>query len=142
VANRVDILLRRGAIAKAFGDPDAVKAFEQQQELLAGHPDEIAAAQTTANGAQSSANTANSTANAIKGAPIVTMSATPALSGETVLDAAVIIAKLGYTPGKAWVAAPALSTSSGAAGDAAYDAGFFYLCIATNTWVRTPLATF
>ena len=40
------------------------------------------------------------------------------------------------------VAAPATATSAGVAGTIAYDATHFYVCIATNTWVRTSVATF
>ena len=41
-----------------------------------------------------------------------------------------------------WVAVPATATSTGVAGQVAYDATHFYVCIATNTWVRAALATF
>lgn len=41
-----------------------------------------------------------------------------------------------------WVTAPALATSTGTAGQVAYDATHFYVCVATNTWVRVALATF
>lgn len=41
-----------------------------------------------------------------------------------------------------WVAAPATATSSGVAGQVAYDSTNFYVCIASNTWVRVALATF
>lgn len=40
------------------------------------------------------------------------------------------------------VAAPATSTSTGTAGQMAYDSGFIYVCTATNTWVRAALTTF
>jgi hypothetical protein len=39
------------------------------------------------------------------------------------------------------VAAPPTSTSAGSAGQIAFDARFFYRCVATNTWVRVALAT-
>jgi hypothetical protein len=39
------------------------------------------------------------------------------------------------------VAAPATATSTGTAGQIAFDANFFYRCVATNTWVRVALAT-
>ena len=48
-----------------------------------------------------------------------------------ILDAAALI-----------VAAPATATSTGIAGQIAYDATHFYVCVATNTWVRALLATF
>ena len=41
-----------------------------------------------------------------------------------------------------WVTAPATATSTGTAGQVAYDATHFYICVATNTWVRCTLATF
>lgn len=37
---------------------------------------------------------------------------------------------------------PATSSSTGVAGQMAYDATHLYLAIATNTWVRVTLATF
>ena len=36
---------------------------------------------------------------------------------------------------------PAASTAAGTQGDIAWDANYLYVCIATNTWKRTPLAT-
>ena len=44
-------------------------------------------------------------------------------------------------PGQ-FVAAPATATSPGKPNQVAYDATHFYVCIATNTWVRATLATF
>jgi hypothetical protein len=41
----------------------------------------------------------------------------------------------------AYVAAPSTATSAGVAGDLARDASYLYVCIATNTWKRTALAT-
>lgn len=41
-----------------------------------------------------------------------------------------------------WVTVPILATSTGTAGQVAYDATHFYVCVATNTWVRVALATF
>lgn len=38
-------------------------------------------------------------------------------------------------------AVPATATSTGTAGQVAYDANFFYCCTATNVWVRAALAT-
>jgi len=40
------------------------------------------------------------------------------------------------------VAAPSTSSSTGVAGQIAYDSGFFYVCVATNTWVRAAILTF
>ena len=38
-------------------------------------------------------------------------------------------------------AAPASATSTGTAGDIRYDANYVYVCVATNTWKRSALAT-
>lgn len=40
-----------------------------------------------------------------------------------------------------FVTAPAAADSTGVAGQVAYDATHFYVCVATNTWVRASLAT-
>ena len=37
--------------------------------------------------------------------------------------------------------APASATATGTAGDIRYDADYIYICTATNTWKRAPLAT-
>ena len=37
--------------------------------------------------------------------------------------------------------APASATSVGTIGDVRVTSGFIYVCIATNTWVRTQLTT-
>jgi len=39
------------------------------------------------------------------------------------------------------VSAPATASSTGTAGQIAYDASYFYVCTATNTWKRTALST-
>lgn len=39
------------------------------------------------------------------------------------------------------VATPASATATGTAGQIAYDASYFYVCIATDTWERTALST-
>lgn len=39
-----------------------------------------------------------------------------------------------------WVAAPASKTASGTAGEFAYDNNYFYLCVDSNIWARTPIA--
>ena len=44
-------------------------------------------------------------------------------------------------PGQ-FVLAPANATAVGKPNQVAYDATHFYVCIATNTWVRATLATF
>lgn len=38
-----------------------------------------------------------------------------------------------------YVTPPATSTSPGVAGQVAYDGSYFYICVATNTWVRTAI---
>ncbi len=48
-----------------------------------------------------------------------------------VLDSAAII-----------VAAPGSASATGKAGQIAFDATHFYVCVAPNTWVRATLATF
>lgn len=40
-----------------------------------------------------------------------------------------------------WQTVPLTATSTGRKGDNAFDANYFYVCIATNTWKRTPLTT-
>ena len=39
-------------------------------------------------------------------------------------------------------ATPASSTAMGAPGTIVYDANYIYVCVATNTWKRTPLTVF
>jgi len=39
------------------------------------------------------------------------------------------------------IAAPLTSTAAGTAGDVRYDADYVYICVATNTWKRSPLQT-
>lgn len=39
-----------------------------------------------------------------------------------------------------WQSAPATPTSTGTAGQIAYDDDYFYICVATDTWVRSALA--
>ena len=38
-------------------------------------------------------------------------------------------------------AAPASASATGTTGQIAWDAGHFYVCVATNTWVRSALTT-
>jgi len=45
------------------------------------------------------------------------------------------------TGARSWAAVPAKADSPGTAGQEAYDAGFHYVCVATNVWKRTPLTT-
>lgn len=40
-----------------------------------------------------------------------------------------------------WSAVPATATSTGRKGSVAFDTSYFYVCVATNTWKRTPLTT-
>lgn len=37
--------------------------------------------------------------------------------------------------------APVTASSNGLAGTIAFDSGFFYVCVANNTWKRTNLST-
>lgn len=39
-----------------------------------------------------------------------------------------------------WVPAPANSSSPGTAGQIAYDAGYFYVCVQASQWRRTPIS--
>lgn len=41
-----------------------------------------------------------------------------------------------------WVPVPATAASAGVAGQVAYEAGWFYICVASNTWQRVAIATF
>jgi len=41
-----------------------------------------------------------------------------------------------------WVAVPATATSAGVAGQVAYDATHFYVCVSSNVWKRVALAAF
>ena len=45
-----------------------------------------------------------------------------------------------------WSTAPATGGSTGSTGEVAYDysgsTGYFYVCVTTNTWMRTQLTTF
>ena len=41
-----------------------------------------------------------------------------------------------------WVPAPATASSAGVAGQVAYDATHFYVCVAASTWCRVAIATF
>lgn len=40
-----------------------------------------------------------------------------------------------------FTAVPASSSALGTAGQIAYNSTYFYVCVATNTWVRTSLST-
>jgi hypothetical protein len=42
---------------------------------------------------------------------------------------------------RSWATVPSSATATGTAGQEAYDAGFHYVCVATNTWKRTALTT-
>lgn len=39
-----------------------------------------------------------------------------------------------------YVTPPATSTSPGTAGQVAYDGSYFYICVATNVWVRAAIS--
>lgn len=40
-----------------------------------------------------------------------------------------------------WVAVPASATAAGTAGQLAYESGFLYVCVATDTWEKVAIAT-
>lgn len=42
----------------------------------------------------------------------------------------------------AWVSVPSSASDTGTAGQIAYDGTNLYVCVATDTWVKTTLATF
>lgn len=63
-----------------------------------------------------------------------------AVTTAKILDANVTPAKLDFTPLR-WVGVPLSATDTGTAGDAAYESGFLYICVATDTWERTVIAT-
>jgi hypothetical protein len=53
----------------------------------------------------------------------------------------IVSVTLGGSGGLTWSSVPASATASGTAGQIAYDTlGNFYICTATNTWVRSSLA--
>jgi hypothetical protein len=41
-----------------------------------------------------------------------------------------------------WVTAPATSSSTGTAGQVAYDSSYMYICVSANTWKRISLSAF
>jgi hypothetical protein len=47
----------------------------------------------------------------------------------------------GYLTVAAGGTAPTSATDTGTAGEIRYDADFIYICIATDTWKRAPIAT-
>jgi hypothetical protein len=40
-----------------------------------------------------------------------------------------------------WTTVPASAAATGTAGQIAFEAGWFYVCVATNTWERAAIAT-
>lgn len=63
----------------------------------------------------------------------MTISHTPTAEGDVVT--------LDGGPPVQQVPAPATATSPGVKNQIAYDASYFYICVATNTWVRAAVAT-
>ena len=57
-----------------------------------------------------------------------------------VKNTGLILQQLRQAPG--WVAVPVTASSAGVAGQMAYDAGFLYICVSSNTWQRVAIATF
>jgi hypothetical protein len=50
----------------------------------------------------------------------------------------------GFAPivtGGSKVAVPASASSAGQVGNIAWDSSYFYVCVSTNTWVRSSLST-
>jgi hypothetical protein len=46
-----------------------------------------------------------------------------------------------YTDKLEWTSVPSTSSSTGVAGQISYDGTYFYLCSATDTWLRVAIAT-
>jgi hypothetical protein len=61
--------------------------------------------------------------------------------GATTVQAAINTLKTEVDGKPSLVAVPASATSAGTAGQIAYDDSYLYVCVATNTWLRTPIAT-
>ena len=40
-----------------------------------------------------------------------------------------------------WTTVPASASATGTAGQIAYQSGFLYICVATDTWQRIAIAT-
>ena len=59
------------------------------------------------------------------------------ISGKLLADSGKTLSDLMAT----WVTAPASKTSTGVVGQLAYDANYFYVCTATNTWKRNVIST-
>lgn len=72
------------------------------------------------------------------GAPRVALSGAAAQAGDAMRKNEV---EQAVAAGR-WVAAPLAWNSTGLAGQEAYDANYYYICVATNTWRRTAIATF
>jgi hypothetical protein len=47
----------------------------------------------------------------------------------------------GSNSGLSWSSVPSSGTSTGTAGQIAYDGSYFYICTATNLWSRSPIST-
>ena len=50
-------------------------------------------------------------------------------------------ASTGWIPLSLSSTPPATATSTGISGQTAYDSNYYYICVATNTWKRTPLSS-
>jgi len=81
------------------------------------------------------------------GATVVTTTQAQALSNKTLTNPTVNAATMagnvtidGHAITRV-VPAPTTATSAGKVGDIAGDSGFLYVCIATNSWMRAPIAT-
>jgi hypothetical protein len=75
-----------------------------------------------------------------------TNDAIEALQAKVGVDGSAITTSLDYKVANKqskvlFTGAPATATSTGAAGDMVVAGGFLYVCTATNTWVRSPIAT-
>jgi hypothetical protein len=124
-------------------------------------------ANTTITGISSGTLTLSSNATATNAAATLTVSGTPAfigynvqqtlellhdskniyhnqidsgVAGATTVQAAIKTLKTQVDGKPSLVAVPVSATSAGTAGQIAYDTNYVYVCTATNTWARAPLA--
>lgn len=62
-------------------------------------------------------------------------------AADTALDARLDPIELALPNKLEWTAAPAAAGDPGTAGQIAYEAGFLYVCVATDAWERVAIAT-
>lgn len=62
-------------------------------------------------------------------------------AADTALDGRLDTVEAALPAKLAWASVPASAASVGTAGQIAYESGFVYVCVATDTWQRVALAT-